>query len=115
MPRRAEHSDPERPLGADEAEALADAMRAFGTASRIRLLWAMLAGERTVAELVQAVGGTQSATSHQLQLLRRARLVAVRRSGRHAYYRLHDHHVAEMLAAIRDHLEHVTAGDGATD
>ena len=107
MAERSEHADPARPLDVDEAEALADAMRAFGTASRVRLLWAMLGGERTVEELAQAIDVSQSTTSHQLQLLRKGRLVAVRRSGRRAYYRLHDHHVAEMLAAIRHHYEHM--------
>jgi len=82
-------------------------MRAFGTASRLQLLWAMLGGERTVDELATATGLGASVTSHQLRLLRHGRLVAVRRSGRHAHYRLHDHHVAELLGAIRHHYEHV--------
>jgi DNA-binding transcriptional ArsR family regulator len=43
----------------------------------------------------------------QLRLLRQGRLVAVRRAGRHAYYRLHDHHVVDLLQAIRYHYEHV--------
>src|SRR3954464_9926640 len=107
MPHTSEHSAPEAPLDAAEAEVLAEAMRAFGTASRLRLLWAMLGGERTVDELARATGLGPSVTSHQLRLLRHGRLVAVRRSGRHAYYRLHDHHVAELLAAIRHHYEHV--------
>jgi DNA-binding transcriptional ArsR family regulator len=64
-------------------------------------------GERTVEELVEETGLSSSASSHQLRLLRHARLVAVRREGRHAYYRLHDHHVAALLAAIRQHYEHV--------
>ena len=107
MPHPSEHHSAGRPLGTDEAEALAEAMRAFGTASRLRLMWAMLDGERTVEDLSQSTGVAPSATSHQLRLLRQGRLVAVRRSGRHAYYRLHDHHVADLLAAIRHHHEHV--------
>jgi len=107
VPHPSEHGQPDRPLGGDEAEALAEAMRAFGTASRLRLLWAMLEGERTVEDLSAATGLAQSATSHQLRLLRHARLVSVRRAGRHGYYRLHDHHVADLLAAIRHHHEHV--------
>jgi DNA-binding transcriptional ArsR family regulator len=107
MPHPSEHHPPERPLGAQEAEALAEGMRAFGTASRLRLLWAMLEGERTVEQLARATGLAQSATSHQLRLLRQGRLVTVRRVNRHAYYRLHDHHVADLLAAIRHHHEHV--------
>src|SRR3954462_2619593 len=94
MAHPSEHRAPEAPLGPAEAEALAEAMRAFGTASRLRLLWAMLSGERTVDELARATGLGPSVTSHQLRLLRHGRLVAVRRSGRPAYYRLPHHHVA---------------------
>jgi ArsR family transcriptional regulator, nickel/cobalt-responsive transcriptional repressor len=107
MPHRSEHRPAARPLDTEEAEALAESMRAFGAGSRLRLLWAMLAGERTVEELVGATGLAPSAASHQLRLLRHGRLVAVRRDGRRAYYRLYDHHVAELLGAIRHHHEHV--------
>src|SRR5215212_2955718 len=106
MPHPSEHRAADDPLGVDEAEDLAEAMRAFGTASRLRLLWAMLGGEHTVEELSRETGLEQSATSHQLRLLRHGRLVSVRRTGRHAYYRLHDHHVADMLSAIRHHHDH---------
>mgnify|MGYP000309458703 CR=1 FL=1 len=107
MPHPSEHAPAARALGAEEAEALAEAMRAFGTGSRLRLLFALLDGERTVEALVASTGLAASAASHQLRLLRQGRLVAVRREGRHAYYRLHDHHVADLLAAIRHHHEHV--------
>jgi DNA-binding transcriptional ArsR family regulator len=111
MPHPSEHHAAGLPLGLEEAEALAEAMRAFGTSSRLRLLWAMFERERTVEELSAMTGLEHSATSHQLRLLRQARLVAVRRSGRHAHYRLHDHHVAELLTAIRNHYEHVYPPD----
>lgn len=107
MPHPSEHRDADRPLAANESEALAEAMRAFGAGSRLRLLFAMLAGERTVDELAHAAGLAPSAASHQLRLLRHNRLVSVRRQSRRAYYRLHDHHVADLLAAIRHHYEHV--------
>ncbi len=107
MPHPSEHEDAGRVLGADEAEGLADAMRAFGSASRLRLLWALTDGEQTVEGLSAAVDMEQSAVSHQLQILRRQRLVAVRREGRHGHYRLFDHHLPELLAALRHHYEHV--------
>jgi DNA-binding transcriptional ArsR family regulator len=113
VPRSAEHRSARRPLTPGDAESLAESMRAFGAGSRLRLLYAMLAGERTVEELVQLTGLAPSAASQQLRLLRQGRLVAVRRAGRHAYYRLHDHHVAELLAAIRHHHEHVEPQAGA--
>ena len=76
-------------------------------ASRLRLLWALIDGEQTVEALAGAVSMEQSAVSHQLRLLRQQRLVAVRRDGRHGYYRLFDHHMPELLAALRHHYEHV--------
>ena len=109
VPHPSEHGPVDRPLALAEAEELAEAMRVFGTASRLRLLWAMLGGERTVEELVELAALAPSAASQQLRLLRQARLVTVRRSGRHAYYRLHDHHVRDLLAAIRHHHEHAEA------
>jgi len=107
MPHPAEHGDADRVLGTAEAEGLAEALRAFGSASRLKLLWALLDGEQTVEALAAAAGMEQSAVSHQLRLLRQQRLVAVRRDGRHGYYRLFDHHLPELLAALRHHYEHV--------
>ena len=109
VPRPAEHGAASRPLGAAEAQELAESMRAFGTSSRLLLLFAMLERERTVEELVRATDVAPSAASHQLRLLRQNGLVSVRRTGRYAYYRLHDHHVADLLAAIRHHHEHTRA------
>jgi DNA-binding transcriptional ArsR family regulator len=107
MPHPSEHGDANRVLGHAEAEGLAEALRAFGSASRLKLLWALLDGEQTVEALAEAAGMEQSAVSHQLRLLRQQRLVAVRRDGRHGYYRLFDHHLPELLAALRHHYEHV--------
>jgi DNA-binding transcriptional ArsR family regulator len=102
-----EHRDATAPLGAGEAERLAETIGAFATASRLKLLWAMLDGERNVEELSELTGLTQSSASQQLRVLRQARLVRVRRVGRRAFYGLHDHHVPELLTAMRHHHEHV--------
>jgi|SRR5215210_3874186 len=108
MPRPSEHHDADRLLSADEAERLAEAMRAFGSASRLRILFDLLDGERTVDELAAAAELEHSAASHQLRLLRQLRLVSVRRDGRHAYYRLYSHHLPDLLEAVRHHWEHVS-------
>ena len=90
-------------------------MRAFGASSRIQLLWALLESERTVEELEQATNLSQSLVSHQLRILRDLHFVTVRRSGRRGYYRLHDHHVPDLLAALRHHLEHVLSATPPAD
>jgi DNA-binding transcriptional ArsR family regulator len=107
VPDSTEHAAVERPLTDAEAQELAEAIGVFSTPSRLRLLWALVDGERSVDELAAMVGLSPSATSHQLRVLRQHRLVAVRRDGRHGRYRLHDHHLPELLAAMRHHHEHV--------
>jgi DNA-binding transcriptional ArsR family regulator len=113
VPGREHHPAPSRPLGTDEAAGLAELMTAFATASRLRILYALLGVERTVEEVGAAAGLAPSVVSQQLRVLRLFRLVVGRRDGRHVRYRLYDDHVADLLAAIRHHGEHVTdlAGD----
>ena len=106
MPHSLEHSAADRPLGPGEADALAESMRAFGAASRVRLLFALLQAERTVDDLAAVVGMESNAVSQQLRVLRQLRFVSATRRGRQVTYRLHDSHVADLLAAIRHHHEH---------
>ncbi len=108
MPSHDEHGSPATPLGDAESLALSESMRPFSAASRVRLLFALLERERTVEDLAQVTGITESSASHQLRVLRRTHLVVARREGRHVRYCLHDHHVSELLAAIRHHAEHVS-------
>lgn len=106
MPHPTGHRDPERPLDPTEAEALAQSMRAFAAASRVRVLYSLLAGPRTVEELAAAIDMEPNSVSQQLRVLRQLRFVRASRTGRHVSYRLHDDHVAALLAAIRHHHEH---------
>src|SRR5215216_6218717 len=79
MPHPSEHSDADRPLGLPEAEGLAESMRAFGAASRLRLLFELLPGERTVEQLAAGVSMEPSAVSQQLRVLRQLRFVTAMR------------------------------------
>lgn len=108
MPHPSEHEQPNRPLAPREADELAETLRALASPSRLKVLYALIGGERSVEDLAVASGLSPSATSHNLRLLRAIRLVRGRRDGRHVFYSLHDHHVPELLAAIRHHREHLT-------
>jgi len=107
VPHPDEHSSSRLPLGPEDAEELADTLKALGSPGRLRLLCALLDGERAVEDLAVAADLSLSATSHHLRLLRSLRLVRARRDGRYVRYRLHDHHIADLLAAVRHHHEHV--------
>jgi ArsR family transcriptional regulator, nickel/cobalt-responsive transcriptional repressor len=107
MPHPAEHTPAARRLGPDEAAELAETLKALASPARLRLLTELLAGERTVEALAAAGELSLSATSHHLRILRSLRLVRGRRDGRNVHYALHDHHMADLLEAIRHHHEHV--------
>jgi DNA-binding transcriptional ArsR family regulator len=107
MPHPAEHGPASRPLGDAEADEIAQTLKALASPARLCLLTELLDDERAVEDLAAAAGLSLSATSHHLRILRALRLVRGRRDGRHVRYALHDHHIAELLAAVRHHHEHV--------
>ena len=78
-------------------------LKGFADATRLRILCLLRGREVCVHEIVDALDMTQSAVSHQLRVLRDARLVAHRRDGRHVYYRLADEHVRELLENALSH------------
>ncbi|MEU8364321.1 metalloregulator ArsR/SmtB family transcription factor [Nonomuraea sp. NPDC048882] len=91
---------------------LTDTADVFGLLSdpnRLRLLVALLDGELCVCDLAAVTGQSESAVSHALRLLRAHRIVAARRSGRMAYYRLEDPHVRMLLDLALAHTEHTEA------
>lgn len=94
-----------RLLAADTVTAVADVFKLLGDPTRVRLVDALSHGERCVCDLATLIGLTESAVSHQLRLLRGARLVRVRRSGRQAFYSLDDHHVLGLVHDTRRHVE----------
>ena len=94
-----------RLLGGDAVASISEIFKLLGDPTRVRLVDALTHGERCVSDLTALVGISESAVSHQLRLLRAARLVRVRRSGRLAYYALDDHHVVGLLHDMRKHVE----------
>ncbi len=91
-------------FGATEVEATARLFRALAHPGRLRVLLLLAEREpRSAGDLAEATGLEQTALSHQLSELRRARLVEARREGRQQLYRLADHHVAHIVADALAH------------
>jgi ArsR family transcriptional regulator, lead/cadmium/zinc/bismuth-responsive transcriptional repressor len=78
--------------------------KVLGDSTRLRILHALLAGELCVCDLSETLGMSVSAVSHQLSVLKGARLVSHRRDGKIVYYTLSDDHVSVVLQSIRTHL-----------
>lgn len=83
---------------------LAELFSMFADTTRIRILYALFEAEMCVCDLANLLGMTQSAISHQLALLKRARLVRPRRDGRTMFYSLADSHVRAMLDQGMEHV-----------
>ncbi len=107
MPHPSEHREADRALAPGEAEDLAETLKALASPGRLRVLVELLGGDRTVEQLAAAADLSPSATSHHLRLLRSLRLVRARRDGRNVVYAVYDHHLVDLLAAVRHHHEHV--------
>jgi DNA-binding transcriptional ArsR family regulator len=95
--------------GEDDIVDTADVFGLLGDPRRLKLLVALLDGELCVCDLAAVTGMSESATSHALRLLRAHRVVAVRRDGRMAYYRLDDAHVRMLVDLAVAHTEHTDA------
>ena len=82
---------------------MAELFKVFGDTTRTKILCALFESEMCVCDLTEAVGMTQSAVSHQLRILRHARLVLVKRKGTLSYYSLGDNHVKKIFSMAMEH------------
>ena len=95
---------PEMP---DEEELydLAELFKVFGDTTRIRILYVLFESEMCVCDIAELLSMTQSAISHQLRILKQARLVRSRRDGKTVYYSLDDDHVRTVIGQGMEHIE----------
>ena len=98
-------SVPRTRLDAANAARVATTLQALATPSRLLILARLREGPLPATELAAEVGMEQSACSHQLRLLKQARLVVGDRSGKQIYYHLVDDHVLEIYALTKAHIE----------
>lgn len=85
---------------------VAELFRTLSDPGRVRILAALLEGEMNISAIVQAVGLSQSAVSHQMRSLRQMRIVRARKVGRQVFYCLDDGHVADLFRQGLEHTRH---------
>ncbi|MFZ5975435.1 MAG: ArsR/SmtB family transcription factor [Bacillota bacterium] len=76
---------------------LAELFKVFGDSTRIRILCALFEAEMCVCDIAALLNMTQSAISHQLRVLKQARLVRYRREGKIVFYALDDEHIKQIF------------------
>lgn len=92
---------PDETILSDTAELL----KVFGDPTRIRIIFVLGQSEMCVCDIANLLGMTQSAISHQLRVLKQARLVKARRSGKTIFYSLCDDHVQKILNCAIEHVK----------
>jgi ArsR family transcriptional regulator len=83
---------------------LAEFFHIFGDSTRIKILYALSAHELCVCDIAALLGMTISAISHQLRILKGAKMVRCRRSGKTVFYNLADDHVHTILNQSLSHI-----------
>ena len=76
---------------------LAELFKVFGDSTRIRILWALHEAEMCVCDIAELLNISPSAISHQLRVLRQARLVKHRKEGKVVFYSLDDEHIKHIF------------------
>ena len=93
----------------DKQEALlklAELFKILGDPTRLKIVELLLENEMFVNHIAETMGMGQSAISHQLRVLRQARLVTYRKEGKTAYYSLNDDHVEGLVRMGMEHVSH---------
>ena len=88
----------------DDLFEVAELFKAFGDLTRARIICALTQSEMCVSDLAVLLQMNQSAVSHQLRLLKQARLVKTRRDGKVRYYFLADEHVQKLFEVAFEHV-----------
>ncbi len=89
---------------------VADFFKVLGDPTRIRIINTLAGDEMCVCDICAVLDMSQSAVSHQLRILKQARMVRYRKEGKVVYYRLDDDHVAAIYESGLGHLREMEAG-----
>jgi len=84
---------------------MAELFKTFGDSTRIKILYSLFEAELCVCDIAELLGMSQSAISHQLRVIKQAKLVKNRREGKTIFYRLADNHVKTIIGMAKEHLE----------
>ena len=84
---------------------LAEFFSVMGDSTRIKILYLLFEGEMCVCDISEKLSMSMSAISHQLRVLKNARLVKYRKAGKSVLYSLDDEHVKTIINMGVEHIE----------
>lgn len=84
---------------------LAELFKVLGDQTRIKIIFILFKEEMCVCDIAEFLSMTQSAISHQLRVLKQARLVKFRKEGKTVFYSLDDDHIRKIFDCGLHHIE----------
>ncbi len=90
-------------LDDDKTIDMAELFKIFGDSTRIKIINVLLDNELCVCEITNKINVSQSAVSHQLRILKTAKLVKYYKKGNCIYYSLADDHVKKIFMLGSEH------------
>lgn len=88
----------------DDIVDMSEIFNLLGDPSRMRILAALRIKELCVGDIAALMEISQSGVSHQLRLLKKARIIKGRREGKLIYYSLDDKHIDYMIVTALEHI-----------
>ena len=79
--------------------------KALGDVGRLKIVLCLISGKKSVGEISNLVGLSQSATSHQLRILKEARILRSNKIGTVNMYEIADDHVKTIIEKSVEHLD----------
>lgn len=79
-------------------------LKVMADSTRVKILFAIKDKSKSVNEIVDLVGATQSAVSHQLRLMRNVNIVETKKNGNKIFYSLADNQISKILDIVKNHI-----------
>ncbi len=86
---------------------ISELFKVFSDSTRLKIIAVLLEGELCVCDLAYLINSTQSAVSHQLRILKSAKLVKYRKAGKEVYYSVADEHVKKIFLIGKEHINEI--------
>ena len=74
---------------------------------KVKIINALLLGKLCVGDIATIINTSQSAVSHQLRILKSAKLVKYTKVGKTVYYELSDDHVKTLFNMGKEHINEI--------
>lgn len=84
---------------------IAEVFKVFGDSTRMKIICCLFEAKMCVCDIAEIINSTQSAVSHQLRVLKQAKLVKYRKEGKTVYYSLSDRHVEIIFNMALEHVK----------